>query len=786
MRKLFFTLTLIAAALSVSAQVVNKLVTASWKQSTPFNDLCPKQYPAGCGAIAVGQILNLYKMPAHGYGTATIDGVQQDLTTWTINWDNIRDSYSGSYTKEQGAEIAKLIRLVGAALDMRYAADGSSPSQHSRMLWTLQHYLHISPDSRYLYRKNYTTEQWYGMIDEQLAAGHPVFYRGEYIDVDGKVVAHMFVIDGKNADGLYHVNFGHASSTQDKYVSLNYINQSSSYYPGTNNVCYNHRQAMVINCYPVDGLTDKDYKTQALMLDDGIVINNDKEQKEFKTTKGASFNLSYTMRDCSMTDVSHTHYYKLGIFKDGVQIGTSPNTYQCGMSKGGNYYSDTKSYKIPTSVPDGEYELSFLYSSAKDDSQPWEKVWDCVPNRAKLTVKGNEVTITPTPNLTNGTLSLQENIYEIKSTVTSSGREFELKIANNSGANFEGDIILKFNVSGTTYTFTHTASIYEGRTPTFHIYVPQSKVPLYNATYSVEAYYKNTSIDEEEYPLFCFENIDTNGDGALTVADIVDIINKTVVGKNNSYSDKLYDLDGNGLIDFDDAAVGMRHYIGGRISAVPLFPRKGPGKPGFNGEVVDLGLSVNWATCNLGASSPEQIGHYFAWGETSPKNKYTWNTYSFYRDECTAHWEITKYCLNYISDCSAYDRKVVLDWCDDAAVAYSYGSMRMPTVEEMIELRDNCSWRQERVNGVLGYWAISKKPGYTDKKIFIPFTGSMNGTSLDNFNGVDDKILLWTSTLSNTSINLYAHVFSATGISVSAGGHQLRCLGMCIRPVQPK
>ena len=64
-------------------------------------------------------------------------------------------------------------------------------------------------------------------------------------------------------------------------------------------------------------------------------------------------------------------------------------------------------------------------------------------------------------------------------------------------------------------------------------------------------------------------------------------------------------------------------------------------------ECVDLGLSVKWATCNVGADSPEDYGDYFAWGETSTKSEFTYETYRWTEyDDKNYEWEYTKYCTN--------------------------------------------------------------------------------------------------------------------------------------------
>ena len=79
---------------------------------------------------------------------------------------------------------------------------------------------------------------------------------------------------------------------------------------------------------------------------------------------------------------------------------------------------------------------------------------------------------------------------------------------------------------------------------------------------------------------------------------------------------------------------------------------------------VDLGLSVKWATCNVGATKPEEYGDYFAWGEVEPKEKYDWSTYKYYAGTESG---LTKYCTN--SNFGIVDNKTILDSADDAATA---------------------------------------------------------------------------------------------------------------------
>ena len=136
-------------------------------------------------------------------------------------------------------------------------------------------------------------------------------------------------------------------------------------------------------------------------------------------------------------------------------------------------------------------------------------------------------------------------------------------------------------------------------------------------------------------------------------------------------------------------------------------------------EYVDLGLSVKWATCNVGATKPEEYGDYFAWGETQPKDTYGWSTYKWCNG--SSH-TLTKYCTD--NNYGTVDNKTVLDAADDAATANWGGSWRMPTDAELTELRENCTWTWISENGMGGYRVTSKKENYTDKSIFLPVTSN--------------------------------------------------------------
>ncbi len=135
-------------------------------------------------------------------------------------------------------------------------------------------------------------------------------------------------------------------------------------------------------------------------------------------------------------------------------------------------------------------------------------------------------------------------------------------------------------------------------------------------------------------------------------------------------------------------------------------------------ESVDLGLSVKWATCNVGANAPEALGDYYAWAETETKGDYTWRNYKYCEGSSTT---LTKYCVG--NSYGKSDNLSVMENSDDVATLQWGKQWRIPTDAEMTELRQKCSWTWTTLNGVAGY----EVKGKNGKTIFLPAAGSRQG-----------------------------------------------------------
>ena len=201
-------------------------------------------------------------------------------------------------------------------------------------------------------------------------------------------------------------------------------------------------------------------------------------------------------------------------------------------------------------------------------------------------------------------------------------------------------------------------------------------------------------------------------------------------------------------------------------------------KDPYNGhEYVDLGLpsGLKWATCNVGATKPEEPGDYFAWGETATKEDYSWSTLQYCKDN-----EGKKFSKYVPSDQADYwvgegspDNKTVLDAEDDAATANWGGSWRMPTKDEWQELIDNTVSVWTTQNGVNGRLFTATN----NNSIFLPAASFMILT------GIADPLvsngLYWSSSLDSPTDAYDAEFFSGSVSLLDI----FRFHGMSVRPV---
>ena len=186
---------------------------------------------------------------------------------------------------------------------------------------------------------------------------------------------------------------------------------------------------------------------------------------------------------------------------------------------------------------------------------------------------------------------------------------------------------------------------------------------------------------------------------------------------------------------------------------------------------VDLGLpsGLKWACCNVGATAPEEYGGYYAWGETEEKSRHYWGTYKYYNDK-DGDGVLDSDEFTYIgSDISGTQYDV-------AHVKWG-GKWRMPTLDEIKELKDNCTGTWTTLNGVNG----NRVTGPNGNSIFLPAAGYRGGQEVKSQGSIG---YYWSSSLSSFYSDFaYDLYFGGSYLGWSSNGY--RFYGHSVRPVCP-
>lgn len=260
--------TLLLAALTAAAQLVAPnptrhkpsvapLLKTTWAQGKPFNEQCPtkkdkdgveRHCPVGCVALALAQIMKYYNYPEMGQGSKTYKPLfgggelSANFGETKYLWDKMRDNYFSlasyrNYSDDEADAVSTLCFHVGVSVGMMYQLSGSSAFAYGNIPRDMvENFRYDGEKIRYLKRADYTKEQWMDLIFTELSEGRPVFYSGNSPAQGG----HAWVVDGYNATGEVHINWGWRGKSDDYFdIDLSM---------GENN--YSQQQSMVIGIMP--------------------------------------------------------------------------------------------------------------------------------------------------------------------------------------------------------------------------------------------------------------------------------------------------------------------------------------------------------------------------------------------------------------------------------------------------------------------------------------------------------------------------------------------------------
>ena len=314
-----------ASAASTSA-VAPLLGNIEWDQTSPYNNMCPKYdsvhvAATGCVATAMAQVMAYYKYPKQlkadipGYVNRW-NGIPMEIPTITreegvYDWDNMLPKYNkeANATQQQKDAVAKLMYHCGAAVQMNYGPESAASVSATKLSKYFGYDADLMMD---LSRSSFTLDKWMQIIDTELAAGRPVLYGGQASDG-----GHQFICDGKDGEGLYHINWGWSGS-QNGYFDLSLLNpEKGGTGSGNSTEGYNRSCSITIGIAPDNGVVDAPLATvpDIKAMNYGFLETTTKDTRE-NPDEAFDFWLDYGLGN--QTYQAFSGYVALGILqKDG-------------------------------------------------------------------------------------------------------------------------------------------------------------------------------------------------------------------------------------------------------------------------------------------------------------------------------------------------------------------------------------------------------------------------------------------------------------------------------------
>lgn len=362
---------------------ISPLIKTTWDQGAPYNAQTPgTNVPTGCVATAMAQAMKYYEYPAcgTGYGSATYNNksYSMNLSNAPFAWSDMLNSYptSTTGTDAQREAVATLMKAAGYSVKMNYADDASGAFSSSIPNALISNF-NYDIGTRIETRAYFTDDQWTSLLYDELNAGRPVVYSGS-----GTGGGHEFVCDGfQVSTGYFHFNWGWGGA-YDGYFSINNMVPEGQG-TGGNGSHFNYGHDAVVGLQkPTTGTT---------------------KQVPFIGISNGNLNVSASSRKVTISISDDGFFYNASSFVANFDMAITLTTE---AGKQTNFSIATKetlepghgyasvSYTIPTSVADGEYQISLSYRINGDTEWlPLRVPVDCY-GYALINIAGNTITCT--------------------------------------------------------------------------------------------------------------------------------------------------------------------------------------------------------------------------------------------------------------------------------------------------------------------------------------------------------------------------------------------------------
>lgn len=359
---------------------IEPLMTTTWGQDAPYNDMCPTErdnanikYPTGCVATAMAQVMFYHQYPEQGIGKVIYSFqdriLEADFSNTHYLWADMQLAYTkDNYSEESAAAVATLMYHCGASIKMQYNTGGSGAYTYDAATALRQNFGYHK-NLQIHYRDYYSTKEWMSLIYKELQSGRPLIYSG----VDEKKGGHCFVLDGYDTNNMVHVNWGW-DSKNDGYYDIALLNPSSYQFSLQQTVLCGVAKPTDQVEYQSEVVTDGNFKvsklgsTKILITDDKYANLSDLSFTGLLAYILEGNNQQYVLLSQENTDIPNMYYL------------TKPSTRTC---------------TLPKDLKDGTYRV---FPAVKESGKnAWCPVHFIEGNSNCYTIEISNSTLTSTP-----------------------------------------------------------------------------------------------------------------------------------------------------------------------------------------------------------------------------------------------------------------------------------------------------------------------------------------------------------------------------------------------------
>ncbi len=446
-----------------SAAVAPLLDGIKWNQREPYNNMCPlyngtNRSVTGCVATAMAQVMMYYQYPKklkstiESYTTKAYGiNIPAIYSGATYDWDNMLPDYSKSdYNSAQADAVAKLMYHCGAAVKMDYGPLSGANVTPTILATYFGYDADLMQD---LTRTVFTLQQWMTLIDNELKAKRPILYSGQSSDE-----GHVFVCDGSDGKGLYHINWGWGGY-QDGYFDLTILQpQKGGAGSGSAVDGYNRNCSMIIGIAPDNGKVD-----EPLASYPQIMSINQNAQCGITWTKTTRANVSdnflaeATTCFANQSTSDFIGYFAYGIKKgNGSIVPVSNYSRQWNMPKvlpdGRTYgtYDQNPTLTISYPFPQGINVIYPIYSS---DTKNWHVC--SFYNNQPFIINVDATKLSPVTTPLAATVTAEDGLYT--------------GMTNPLTVTFTNSMDMEFN--GLVNIYTNTKDNTKPSSPDFDLYI---------------------------------------------------------------------------------------------------------------------------------------------------------------------------------------------------------------------------------------------------------------------------------------------------------------------------